>query len=100
MGTQKEFFEIYKQFEHVPSQKFASPAPYITTCTVVYITCPLLRHGTGQKLKSRRWINCDVTGVLLCIVLFHPITFISSCSVCQCTGHFIASQMRPTKYLL
>jgi len=88
LGTQKEFFQIYKQFGHVPSQMFASPAPCITTCTVVYITCPLLHHGAGQKLKSRHWINGDVTGVLLCTVLFHPITFISSCPVCQCTRHF------------
>lgn len=53
MDTQKEFFEIYKQFRHAPSQRFASPAaPYITACTVVYMTCPLLHQGAGQELKS------------------------------------------------
>jgi hypothetical protein len=30
MGTRKDFFEIFKQFGHVPSESFASPALLIT----------------------------------------------------------------------
>jgi len=32
MGTQKNFFKIYKQFGHVPLKRFASPALQVINC--------------------------------------------------------------------
>ena len=62
MGTQKDFFEIYRQFGHAPTKRFASPALYPHVHLVPKVDRLALYPQTRIRLKRSRSANPVLSG--------------------------------------